>query len=544
MDIGFLVNHDAEKCRNNAERLSGGASSPLRPLFRSDMAQAVENDREWYVNGHSSPTTSTHPYPSTSPTTPAIAMSIYTTTSILPSPSSHLGGCQSPVSCGYPLHTTHLSSTQQRPPHNTQLQHRRHPQQRAFLATVAPPQPPHVQTGLSPMNVSPMNAVPIGPYIYPPPPQPASAQPSPIPTSVPHISSSHGSSPVSLLSANSVTYTSSSSHASSPVSILSAGLVPSYPKKSLPSPAHGERTDTASQISGVYAFPLTPKGTPSPKAVWTDGGAVVSLPPATMDPGMTVMDASTSVSRTFKKLGGSGRKRSSRHSDVNHHHNHHNHNHNHQRGPGPSPSGLVEIDTTSSSAMPMSMSPKVKTKRKRATPEQLAVLNSVFAQTLFPSTAARRHLAIQLGMTPRAVQIWFQNKRQNWRAKQAQVQHNAYHPLNHPLNRGYVRHANQSNNNNNHNHGISFRVDPNGQADEGRRNLIRADSESAASTGFVGARRRHSTQTPLLHPPHGRQGSFMMSSSAASGAYPSEIDHAYGVRLRTFSAPDLRLRDY
>ncbi|TPX66627.1 hypothetical protein SpCBS45565_g04345 [Spizellomyces sp. 'palustris'] len=61
---------------------------------------------------------------------------------------------------------------------------------------------------------------------------------------------------------------------------------------------------------------------------------------------------------------------------------------------------------------------RIKTKRKRATPEQLLVLNRVFGQTFFPSTELRHRLAEQLGMTPRAVQIWFQNKRQNWRARQ------------------------------------------------------------------------------------------------------------------------------
>ncbi|KAJ1552947.1 hypothetical protein HK405_009459, partial [Cladochytrium tenue] len=57
----------------------------------------------------------------------------------------------------------------------------------------------------------------------------------------------------------------------------------------------------------------------------------------------------------------------------------------------------------------------VKPKRRRANAEQLAVLNSVLETTFFPSTELRQSLARRLGMTPRAVQIWFQNKRQNWR---------------------------------------------------------------------------------------------------------------------------------
>ncbi|KAI8323672.1 Homeodomain-like protein, partial [Martensiomyces pterosporus] len=56
--------------------------------------------------------------------------------------------------------------------------------------------------------------------------------------------------------------------------------------------------------------------------------------------------------------------------------------------------------------------PPIKGKRKRASPQQLEVLNKVFATTSFPSTDMRNRLARELGMTPRTVQIWFQNKRQ------------------------------------------------------------------------------------------------------------------------------------
>ncbi|KAI9256680.1 hypothetical protein BY458DRAFT_519238 [Sporodiniella umbellata] len=58
-----------------------------------------------------------------------------------------------------------------------------------------------------------------------------------------------------------------------------------------------------------------------------------------------------------------------------------------------------------------------KIKRKRASPDQLAVLNRVFSRTYFPSTELRRSLGKQLGMSPRTVQIWFQNKRQALRTR-------------------------------------------------------------------------------------------------------------------------------
>ncbi|CAG8459666.1 17816_t:CDS:2 [Racocetra fulgida] len=48
---------------------------------------------------------------------------------------------------------------------------------------------------------------------------------------------------------------------------------------------------------------------------------------------------------------------------------------------------------------------------------QLKVLNDVFARTFFPSTELRIQLGKELGMAPRTVQIWFQNKRQSWRSK-------------------------------------------------------------------------------------------------------------------------------
>ncbi|KAI8098140.1 uncharacterized protein B0P05DRAFT_520586 [Gilbertella persicaria] len=59
----------------------------------------------------------------------------------------------------------------------------------------------------------------------------------------------------------------------------------------------------------------------------------------------------------------------------------------------------------------------VKAKRKRASPTQLLVLNRIFSQTYFPSTEIRIELGKQLGMSPRTVQIWFQNKRQALRSR-------------------------------------------------------------------------------------------------------------------------------
>lgn len=62
----------------------------------------------------------------------------------------------------------------------------------------------------------------------------------------------------------------------------------------------------------------------------------------------------------------------------------------------------------------------IKKKRKRADANQLRVLNDVYARTAFPSTEERHQLAKQLDMSPRSVQIWFQNKRQAMRSTHRQ----------------------------------------------------------------------------------------------------------------------------
>ncbi|KAG2203734.1 hypothetical protein INT46_010668 [Mucor plumbeus] len=60
----------------------------------------------------------------------------------------------------------------------------------------------------------------------------------------------------------------------------------------------------------------------------------------------------------------------------------------------------------------------LKAKRRRASSKQLDVLNKVFERTFFPSTQLRAELGRQLGMSPRTVQIWFQNRRQAIRTRE------------------------------------------------------------------------------------------------------------------------------
>lgn len=65
-------------------------------------------------------------------------------------------------------------------------------------------------------------------------------------------------------------------------------------------------------------------------------------------------------------------------------------------------------------------SSSIKAKRRRANVKQLEVLNRVFDRTFFPSTQMRAELGRQLNMSPRTVQIWFQNRRQAMRTRERQ----------------------------------------------------------------------------------------------------------------------------
>jgi len=59
--------------------------------------------------------------------------------------------------------------------------------------------------------------------------------------------------------------------------------------------------------------------------------------------------------------------------------------------------------------LPMEYHPRKK--RQKTTPEQLLILEEAFQTDKLPSPCVRSKLARHLGMSPRRVQIWFQNKR-------------------------------------------------------------------------------------------------------------------------------------
>ncbi|RVD92841.1 homeodomain-containing transcription factor [Tubulinosema ratisbonensis] len=49
--------------------------------------------------------------------------------------------------------------------------------------------------------------------------------------------------------------------------------------------------------------------------------------------------------------------------------------------------------------------------RKKTTKTQLQILENTFASNVRPDARMRRMLAEQLNMTPRSIQVWFQNRR-------------------------------------------------------------------------------------------------------------------------------------
>ncbi|WFC98454.1 hypothetical protein MYAM1_001182 [Malassezia yamatoensis] len=53
-----------------------------------------------------------------------------------------------------------------------------------------------------------------------------------------------------------------------------------------------------------------------------------------------------------------------------------------------------------------------KKRRRRTRPHEVDVLMSAYLQNAFPNEATRERLAKSVGMTPRAVSVWFQNRRQ------------------------------------------------------------------------------------------------------------------------------------
>ncbi|KAI9028116.1 hypothetical protein CLU79DRAFT_552334 [Phycomyces nitens] len=102
--------------------------------------------------------------------------------------------------------------------------------------------------------------------------------------------------------------------------------------------------------------------------------------------------------------------------------NHHHHHMilDHSRASTPMSEEDEDEDDEDTDELDEHGNPPLKAKRRRANAKQLEVLNRVFERTFFPSTQMRVELGRQLGMSPRTVQIWFQNRRQAIRTRERQ----------------------------------------------------------------------------------------------------------------------------
>ncbi|KAG8720381.1 hypothetical protein FRC08_000403 [Ceratobasidium sp. 394] len=83
----------------------------------------------------------------------------------------------------------------------------------------------------------------------------------------------------------------------------------------------------------------------------------------------------------------------------------------------PHPTVSSQASTPRTSHSP-EVSTETKPKRRRANATQLQLLNETYARTMFPATEERAEIARRINMTPRQVQIWFQNRRQASRQTQ------------------------------------------------------------------------------------------------------------------------------
>lgn len=66
--------------------------------------------------------------------------------------------------------------------------------------------------------------------------------------------------------------------------------------------------------------------------------------------------------------------------------------------------------------------------RKKTTRQQLEVLERTFETNIRPDTRMRKMLAEQLGMTPRSIQVWFQNRRaKEKKMAEKYIKHNVFY---------------------------------------------------------------------------------------------------------------------
>ncbi|KAJ3043831.1 hypothetical protein HDV00_004239 [Rhizophlyctis rosea] len=88
--------------------------------------------------------------------------------------------------------------------------------------------------------------------------------------------------------------------------------------------------------------------------------------------------------------------------------------------PNPAFKKLKWFTSTQQHFNPDDSTPLDRKRRRRTTKNEQDILEAVFRETPLPNAALREQLANETGMTPRGVQVWFQNRRQSLKKKIAE----------------------------------------------------------------------------------------------------------------------------
>ncbi|CEQ39991.1 SPOSA6832_01570 [Sporobolomyces salmonicolor] len=87
----------------------------------------------------------------------------------------------------------------------------------------------------------------------------------------------------------------------------------------------------------------------------------------------------------------------------------------------PAPAPLIHSPTTSQDPLGTSQNPLIPKRRRRTTPAELAILEDEFRKNSRPDQGERGRIAQRLGMTCRAVQVWYQNRRQKEKKESSSI---------------------------------------------------------------------------------------------------------------------------
>lgn len=85
--------------------------------------------------------------------------------------------------------------------------------------------------------------------------------------------------------------------------------------------------------------------------------------------------------------------------------------------------GVIVMDATENSMKGKKRKGK-KNRKKGFTDEQIRLLETIFESETKPEPKQKVELAAELGLQPRQVAIWFQNRRARWKSKRIEKDYN------------------------------------------------------------------------------------------------------------------------